>query len=163
MNLIWLGRLGRMVFALAMMSLAIENWICARMASGTVGPRYSVIPVLPFLPAIPWLAYAFGAIWAACSAGLLFRHTVRTAALALGGMLFFCAVILEVPKYAAEPGDIALRTVVFEPLALATLAWLVPGFGAIPDWLGRASRYLLALSLIVFGYDHFPPPRLSPR
>ena len=49
----------------------------------------------------------------------------------------------------------ALRTIVFEPFALACLAWLLPGPGAIPVWLRRASRYLLALSFIAFGVDHF--------
>ena len=58
------------------------------------------------------------------------------------------------PKYATNLASISLRTGVFEPLALATLAWLLPG-RAIPVWLERASRYLLALSLIVFGVDHF--------
>jgi hypothetical protein len=44
---------------------------------------------------------------------------------------------------------------VFEPLALACLAWLFPGRVSTPDFLARASHYLLALSLIVFGVDHF--------
>jgi hypothetical protein len=47
------------------------------------------------------------------------------------------------------------RTQVFEPLAIATLAWLLPGQDAIPNWLARANRYLLAVSFIVFGADHF--------
>jgi len=45
--------------------------------------------------------------------------------------------------------------VVFETFSLASLAWLLPGIGASPDWLARGSRYLLAVSLIVFGIDHF--------
>ncbi len=121
-----------------------------------MGPRYAVIPALPFLPALPWLAYAFGALWLACAVSLLAPRTVRAAAMACGGLLFACAVVLEAPKYAAALGVIGLRTVVFEPLALACLAWLLPGRHAIPGWLERAGRYLLALSLVVFGYDHFP-------
>jgi hypothetical protein len=46
------------------------------------------------------------------------------------------------------------RTQVFEPLAIAALAWLLPG-QATPNWLGHASRYLLIVSFIVFGVDHF--------
>jgi uncharacterized membrane protein len=91
----------------------------------------------------------------ACGVALLSKRTVRTAALALGGLLFLCALILEVPKNAAHIGNISLRTTVFEPLALASLAWLLPGRGATPSFLARGSRYLLALSLIVFGMDHF--------
>jgi hypothetical protein len=75
--------------------------------------------------------------------------------MAVGALFFLCSLVLEVPKYAAIPGSMSLRTVVFEPLAIATLACLLPGRDAIPPLLERASRYLLAVSLIVFGIDHF--------
>jgi hypothetical protein len=70
-------------------------------------------------------------------------------------MLFVCALVLDVPKNAADAGSIALRTGVFEPLALACLAWLLPDWSTIPPILARVSRYLLAVSLIVFRVDHF--------
>jgi hypothetical protein len=73
----------------------------------------------------------------------------------LGGLLFACAVVLDVPKNAANIGSISLRTTVFEPLALASLAWLLPGEGATARVLAQGNRYLLGLSLIVFGVDHF--------
>jgi uncharacterized membrane protein len=101
------------------------------------------------------VAYLFGAIWVACGAGLLSKRTLRIAALALGILLVAAALILEVPANLANIGDIGLRTVVFEPLAIASLAWLLPGPGATPRFLERASRYLLGMSLIVFGIDHF--------
>jgi hypothetical protein len=75
--------------------------------------------------------------------------------MALGGLLFLCALVLDVPKNAARIGSISLRTIVFETLVLASLAWLLPGRGATPSLLARGSRYLLSLSLIVFGVDHF--------
>jgi hypothetical protein len=115
-----------------------------------------VIPVTPWLlGSIPWLAYVFGAVLVACGAGLSFKRTGRPAAIVVGSLLFLCVVVLDVPKYAANPGSISLRTLVFEPLAIAALAWLLPGERAIPRWLARASRYLLAVSLIVFGVEHF--------
>jgi uncharacterized membrane protein len=146
---------GRALFSLAVIALGIETLICARSVGHSLGPQYDVLPVLPWLPAIPWLAYLFGAIWVACGLGLLSKRTVRTAAVTLGGLLFLCALILEVPKNAANISNISLRTTVFEPLALASLAWLLPGQGATPTPLARLSRYLLALSLVVFGVDHF--------
>jgi uncharacterized membrane protein len=152
-------RPGRAVFSLAIVALGIETLACARSAiflypQGS-NPRFKVIPILPFLPAIPWLAYIFGAVLAACGAGLLFKRTLRTAAIALGSLLVLCTLFLEVPKYAAIPGSMSLRTVVFEPLAIGVLAWLLPGRDATPSLLIRASRYLLAVSFIVFGVDHF--------
>jgi uncharacterized membrane protein len=143
------------LFSLAITALGIETLECARYADHSFGPRYEVIPVLPWLPAIPWLAYVFGTIWVACGVGLLFKRTERTAAMALGGLLFLCALVLDVPKNAARIGSISLRTIVFETLVLASLAWLLPGRGATPSLLARGSRYLLSLSLIVFGVDHF--------
>jgi hypothetical protein len=65
----------------------------------------------------------------------------------VGGLLFLRTLVLIVPKYAASLGSMSMRTVVFEPPAIACLAWLLQGRAAIPT-------YLLALSLIVFGVDH---------
>ncbi len=147
--------LGRPIFALAIIALGVETMVCARYVSHSLGSQYDVIPALPWLPAIPGLAYAFGLIWVVCGAGLFSQRSLRPAAMALGGLLFVCTLILDVPKNAANIGSIGLRTIVFEPLALACLAWLLPGPGATPVWLTRASRYLFALSLIAFGVDHF--------
>jgi uncharacterized membrane protein len=150
---------GRALFSLAIIALGIETLVCARSAiflySQGSNPRFKVIPILPFLPATPWLAYIFGPVLVACGAGLLSKRTLRTAAIALGSLLVLCTLVLEVPKYAAIPGSMSLRTVVFEPLAIGVLAWLLPGMDAIPSLLARASRYLLAVSFIVFGVDHF--------
>jgi hypothetical protein len=150
---------GRAIFALAIIGLGIETLVCAQrvifLYPQASNPRFKVIPALPFLPPIPWLAYLFGAILAICGAGLLFKRTLRTSAMVVGSLMFLGAVVLNAPKNAAIPGSMSLRTVVFEPLAIATLTWLLPGGGATPSWLARASRYLLAVSLIVFGVDHF--------
>jgi hypothetical protein len=146
-------RLGLPVFALANIALGVETLVGAHFSTGS--GRYVVIPILPFLPPIPWLAYVFGVVWVACGAGLLFRGSMRTAAMALGSLLFVSTLVLEVPRYATELGNMGSRTGVFEPLAMATLAWLLPGPGTIPGWLVRLSRYLLMLALVVFGVDHF--------
>ncbi len=148
-------RLGPAVFSLAFAALGIETLIYARVSTHGLGPQYNVIPVIPWLPAIPWLAYAFGGVLVFGAAGLLWKRLAWPAGMTLGGLLFLCTLVLEVPKNAVNLGSMSLRTGVFEPLALACLAWLAPGPGVTPGWLARASRYLLALSLIVFGVDHF--------
>lgn len=151
--------LGRPVFSLAIIGLGIETLVCAQRVVFLYplpsNPRFKAIPVLPFLPPIPWLAYLFGAVLAICGAGLLFKRTLRTSALVVGSLMFLGAVVLNAPKNAAIPGSMGLRTIVFEPLAIAMLAWLLPGQSATPSRLARVSRYLLAVSLIVFGVDHF--------
>lgn len=150
--------LGRPVFSLAIIGLGIETVVCAQRVSFLSlpsNPRFEVIPVLPFLPPIPWLAYLFGVVLAICGVGLLFKRTGRIAAMVVGSLMLLGAVLLDAPKNAAVPGSMSLRTVVFEPLAIATLAWLLLGPSKTPRWLEPSSRYLLALSFIVFGVDHF--------
>ncbi|HLW55664.1 MAG TPA: hypothetical protein VKW06_22740 [Candidatus Angelobacter sp.] len=150
-----LFRLGRPIFAAAIMAFGVETLVCARWATHSLGPRYNVIPVLPWLPAIPCVAYLFGLVWIACGAGLLVQRWARLSALTLGTLLFVCTIVLEVPKNAANIGSVPLRTMVFEPLALACLAWLMPALGSIPPLLERYSRYLLAIAFLAFGVDHF--------
>jgi uncharacterized membrane protein len=146
---------GRVIFALAIIAIGIETLVVARHVSHVLGPQYSVLSVIPWLPTIPRYDYAFGVIWIVSAICLLYRHTVRPAAWVLGTLLFLCAIVLDVPKNAADVSNIALRTGVFEPLAIACLAWLIPGPRATPQWLTAVARSLLALSLIVFGVDHF--------
>ncbi len=135
-------RSGQILFSLAIIALGIETFVCAGALVGTLieSDRFGTI---------------LGPALAACGVGLLFKRTVRTAAMALGSLLLLYTLVFEVPKYAAKPGSMTFRTQVFEPLAIATLAWLLLGQHAIPYWLARASRYLLAVSFIVFGVDHF--------
>jgi uncharacterized membrane protein len=149
------GYLGRVLFSLAIIALGVETIIYARAVTHGLGAHYNVIPVLPWLPSVSWLAYLFGAIWIVCGIGLVSRRTLRTAALVLAILLFLCTLILDVPKNALDIGNISLRTIVFEPLSIACLAWLLQGWNATPRWVTKLSRYLLAISLIVFGIDHF--------
>jgi hypothetical protein len=150
---------GRPIFSGAILGLGIETIVCARKAIFLYSPgdhsRFKVIPVLPFLPAIPWLAYIFGPILTTCGLGLLFERTLRKTAMALGCVLFLSTLTLEVPKYVAIPGSMSLRTAVFEPLAIATLGWLLAGGDAKYTVFAKTSRYLLGISLVVFGVDHF--------
>src|SRR5215472_9662334 len=121
-----LARLGRCIYAAAVIALGVETIACARNASHALGKQYTVIPVLPWIPAIPWLAYVFGAVLVFCAVGLLAPPSRRKAALTLGTILFISAIVLDVPKYAVAMGSIPLRTGVFEPLSLACLAFLLP-------------------------------------
>jgi hypothetical protein len=135
-------RSGHMLFSLAIIALGVETFVCAGSLVGTLieADRFGTV---------------IGPVLAACGVGLLFKRTMRTAAMVLGGLLFLHTVVFEVPKYTTTLGSMTFRTQVFEPLSIATLTWLLPGLDAIPSWLARASRYLLAVSFIVFGVDHF--------
>jgi len=146
---------GLILFATAIIGLGAQNILSAKDVTQLMGPGYGVIPVLPYLPSIAWLAYVLGVVWVVLGAGLLFRRTLLPSALALGIILVLCAVIVAVPRNAANFGDVGLRTSVFEPLAMASLAWLLPGVAAIPRFLALAARWIFAVSLVIFGIDHF--------
>jgi hypothetical protein len=146
---------GRGIFAFAIVALGVETLVCAHTAREPLGGGYQAIAVLPWLPAIPWLALAGGAVWAACGIGLMFRMSRSVSAFLLGALYTMATLIIIVPRYVAKPGDMGLRTVVFEPLALASIACLLPGRETVPAWLGRVSRIVFAVAMLVFGVDHF--------
>jgi len=112
------------------------------------------VPVIPWLPAIPSLAYLVGAILVLCGADLLFQRTLVVSSITLGALMLLCGLAFDLPR---RPNLMSAewRTNVLEPIAIGSLAWLAPGLGGIPRWLHRTSRYLLAFALIVFGIAHF--------
>ena len=146
--------IGRPLYALAIVALGVETLIVSHTVSHALGEQYNVLPVLPWLPAIPALAWIFSIVWTALAIGLFIPRALRPAGLALGALLLLCAIFLVLPKYLPVPASISMRTVVFETISLAAFAFLIAP--AIPVWLAHLSRWLLAVSLIVFGWDHFP-------
>jgi len=148
-------RFGRWIFSFAIVALGAENIVCARVSIAALGPGTHTLPVLPWLPPVPWLAIFFGALWIACGAGLLIHHWQRASAYTLAVTYTLWMLVQVLPKYVASPGDMGLRTVVFEPLALAAMALLMPGPSATPKWLSLACRAVITIAMIVFGVDHF--------
>jgi uncharacterized membrane protein len=146
--LIMLGRFGRLLFSLAIIGIGVETLICSYVSS------HKVVPVIPWLPAIPSLAYPVGTIFILCGAGLLFQRTLMVSSITLGVVMLLSGLAFDVPR---RPNLMSAewRTNVLEPIAIGSLAWLAPGLGGIPGWLHRTSRYLLAFALIVFGIAHF--------
>jgi uncharacterized membrane protein len=149
-----LGRFGRLLFSLAIIGIGVETLICSYVSSHSLGPHHEVVPVIPWLTAIPSLTYLVGAILVLCGAGLLFQRTLVVSSITLGALMLLCGLVFDVPR---RPNLMSAewRTNVLEPIAIGSLAWLAPGLGGIPRWLHRASRYLLAFALIVFGIAHF--------
>jgi uncharacterized membrane protein len=141
-----LRRLGRLLFSLAIIGIGIETLICA---SG-----HKVVPVIPWLPAIPSLAYPVGTIFFLCGAGLLFQRKVVVSSIILGVLMVLCGLAFDVPRH-PNLMSAEWRTNVLEPIVIGSLAFLATGSSGIPSWLDRASRYLLAFALIVFGIGHF--------
>jgi uncharacterized membrane protein len=149
-----LGRCGRLLFSLAIIGMGVETLICLYASGHSLGPHYKVVPVIPWLPAIPSLAYLVGVILVLCGAGLLFQRTLVVSSITLGALMFLCGLAFDVPRH-PDLMSAVWRTNALEPIAIGSLAWLAPGLDGIPRWLHRASRYLLAFALILFGIGHF--------
>jgi len=154
---------GLKLFSLAIVALGIETILCAWINGDSPGGPYLVIHVLPWLPALPWLAYPFGLIFLFSGAGLLFPRVAKPSGIVLAGLLSCCALIIELPKYAIDLGNLSLRTTVLEPLSLASIALLLPRTRPLPNWLLGLARFLLCLALFVFGIDHFLGIAFIPR
>ncbi len=150
-----LFRSGRWIFSFAVVALAIENAWCAHGSYASLGPNSHSMPVLPFMPAIPWLVVPFAMLWVGCGVGLLTQRWLRASAYTLGVTYIFWTLVHVLPKYIALPGDMGLRTVVLEPLSLACIAILLPGPASTPKWLALICRIVIAIAMIVFGVDHF--------
>src|SRR5438552_6263179 len=152
--LIMLGRFGRLLFSLAIIGIGVETLICSYVSSHSLGPHFKVVPVIPWLPAIPSLAYLVGAIFILSGAGLLFQRTLVVSSITLGALMVLCGLAFDMPRH-PDLMSAPWRTNVLEPIAIGSLAWLGPGLGGIPGWLHRSRRYLLAFALIVFVLGHF--------
>jgi uncharacterized membrane protein len=143
-----LGRFGRLLFSLAIIGIGVETLICSYVSS------HKVVLVIPWVPAIPILAYSVGTIFILCGAGLLFQRTLVHSSITLGVVMLLCGLAFDVPRH-LDLMSAPWRTNVLEPIAIGSLAWLAAGLGGIPEWLHRTSRYLLAFALIMFGIGHF--------
>jgi uncharacterized membrane protein YphA (DoxX/SURF4 family) len=157
---------GRILFAIAITALGVENLVCAHV-------REVVLPVLPWLPPHAILGYATGIALIVPSLCVAAGIKPRPAAILLGIFLLVCVLVLLVPRAAAHPFDLSLRTVVFETLsfcaAALALARSLPhggdsqqAAGALDKFL-KPGRYLFAISSVVFGTSHFLVALLSPR
>lgn len=149
-----LERFGRLLFSLAIIGIGVETLICSYVSGHSLGPHYKVVPVIPWLPAIPSLAYPVGAIFILCGVSLLFQRNLVVSSITLGVLMLLCGLAFDLPR---RPNLMSAewRTNVLEPIAIGSLAWLAPGLVSIPRWLHRTSRCLLAFALIVFGIAHF--------
>ena len=141
-----LQRIGRILFSIAIIGIGVETFICA------AGPK--VVPVIPWLPAIPILAYPAGIIFVACGAGLFVQKSSAVSSSILGVVMILAGLAFDVPRH-FDVMSAPWRTNVLEPIVIGCLAWLGFGSDRIPKWLHRASRYVIALALVIFGIAHF--------
>jgi uncharacterized membrane protein YphA (DoxX/SURF4 family) len=161
---------GKLIFAVAVAAIGAENLICVHLAQPVFAKNHLEVPVIPFVPAIPFLAYCVGIGLLAAGLSIAANIQPRLAAILLGLFFLLCALVLLGPKAVASPLDLNVRTCVFEALALGASALTLagctkeegdnsPGEGRLAniaiDKLIASGPYLLATSSVVFGVTHF--------
>lgn len=156
---------GRRVFGTAIAALGAEHLVCARMSEQPFPARFHaiVIPVIPWIPAHPWLAYTIGAALLLAGLSILTNVRARAGALLFGGILLAADLILHVPRMLEVPANWGLRGEVCEMFALSAAALVLAGTtpradGSTGRWdraLANAGRVLFGITLVVFGVDHF--------
>jgi uncharacterized membrane protein len=156
---------GRRIFGVAIVALGVEHLACANMAAQPFPTRFHavVIPVIPWIPAHPWLAYLTGAALLVAGLSILANVQARAGALLLGAILLGYDLILHVPRMVVVPQNWGLRGEVCEMLALASAALVLAGTlpradGTAGRWdraLANIGRVLFGITAVVFGVDHF--------
>ena len=87
-----LGRFGRLLFSLAIIGIGVETLICSYLSD------HKVVPVIPWLPAIPGLTYLVEAILVMCGAALLLRRTLVVSSITLGALMLLCGLAFDLPR-----------------------------------------------------------------
>ena len=151
--------LGRCIFAAAIIGFGVLQVIFAH----HIAP---VPQIIPWLPQIPWLEYLAGAVFLATGICIVLNIRARLAAMILGIFFILCVLVLQVSRLTEHFASVPAQTAAFETLACCATAFMLAGnlsdegrsFGewkTLANALIRSGRYLFAISLVVFGYDHF--------
>ena len=156
---------GRIIFGVAIVALGGEHLVCANMAAQPFPAQFHaiVVPVIPWIPAHPWLAYLVGAALVAVGMSILAGVQARAGALLFGGMFLGWALIVHLPRIVVVPQDWGLRGEVCEVLALSSAAFVLAGTlareeGRTGRWdraLANSGRVIFGIAAVVFGVDHF--------
>ena len=152
-------RIGRWLFAIALVFFGVQFFIFVTSMSGPPpGPPWSRGVMV-----LDWLASA-GFLLAGVS--IATGKMGRLVATLLGVVLLVYALCRYVPEWVTRLHDPGPWTVIFEILAMVGGAWVLAGSfpldASLPQpserllfRLGVVGRYLIAVSWVVFGVQHF--------
>lgn len=149
-----LSPIGRVIYALAVVGfgVALLRYAGVHIFMVPSQHRFPMNPVFPLPPPVPWLVVVLGVVLIALGLGMLSARLRRQAAPVLAVVLVLSALAFTLPRYAAFPGSVALRTELLEPFTFAAFAVLL---AASPARLTRAARIVVGATMVVYGVDHF--------
>jgi uncharacterized membrane protein YphA (DoxX/SURF4 family) len=151
-------KVGRFCFAISIAFFGLQYLLYGRLVGG-------LPPVPPWTPGGRVLAYLTGVVLIAAGVSIATLWKGRLSATALGVLFVLCVVFLHALRASAVLHDGIARTRAFEPLALSGVAFALAGIlplerGSLGPNLGAnrlvtLGRILFALSIVVFGVQHF--------
>jgi uncharacterized membrane protein YphA (DoxX/SURF4 family) len=152
-------RLGPPFFSIAMVFFGVQYLRYGHYAGG-------LPPVPPWAPGGAVGAYIAGVILIVGGLSILLGKKPRCGATMIGIFFLLCVVILHGPRLHGILYSGTDRTRAFEPLALSGAAFALisllptdrdgsPHANHSSDWITPMGRWLFALSMIVFGIQHF--------
>ena len=154
-----LAKPGRILFAIPILVFGIQYFIYGQFQGG-------LPPVPPWAPGGPVLAYLTGAILIVAGASIAINIQARLSATVLGIFFVACVAALHTMKLSSVIHNGNDRTRAVEALALGAAAWILAGtlpavsrmfqgWETLTDHLAKVGLYLFAISLVIFGAQHF--------
>jgi uncharacterized membrane protein len=139
---------GTVLFSVALLAFGIQHVVFARSAAGAM---------YPWVPGPPAWNYVFGIFLVAAAGGIALGKRARWAAGALGTGLCLYALVLYVPRLAAQvraPGPLTRVVGLGSPLAAASEILAMAGAAWALAGRRKWGRALFAGALVVFGLQH---------
>ncbi|MGA8308848.1 MAG: DoxX family membrane protein [Terriglobales bacterium] len=136
-----LSRAGRILYAIAMAEFGIQYVLHGFMRGPALGP--------PFSPARPFWGYFTAVVLIIAAVGIATGKQTRCVAILLAITLLLRTLVVYAPRIVAHPHDPGPWTSGFEILAMCCAALVISGLAIGP------TRWLFAISLAVFGTQHF--------
>ncbi|HWW18916.1 MAG TPA: hypothetical protein VNY81_09860 [Candidatus Saccharimonadales bacterium] len=153
-----LRRIGRLCFAIPIVFFGVQYILYGRFEGG--------LPIVPpWTPAPPVSAYLLGAVLIVFGLSIAILWHARYSAIFLGILLLFSFLFVHSLHASAVLHNGTDRTRAFEGLTLSSIAFIFAGRlpkgdktsgpSAGANWLLLLGRFLFAISMIVFGAQHF--------
>ena len=151
-------RTGQFLFGIAVAAFGVENLICGYLRLTVEG--------VPWFSANRIVAYVTGIVLLAAGLSIIANVKARQTAMLLGVLYLLYVLMFEVSAVITSPMSVGVRTVFFEALSLGASALMLAGVlcaggdhsrraGGVVNKLIASGPYLLGISAVVFGIDHF--------
>ena len=150
---------GRVLFAVPMAVFGAEHLTAASDIA-------RIIP--PWFPAPMFWTYLVGVALLAAALSIVVKRLSGLAATLLGLMLFSFVLIIHIPGEVANPGNRFLIAVILRDLGFSAGAFALASIETSERWRSLAAkaatyaRYVIGLSLLFFGVQHFLHPEFVP-